>query len=92
MLKPNGSPDDLGTTESIGPISIHACENIGQSDMGLSMLRRTYRQYLRDMRNGKEPMNLIRDETQNHALETGCCNTVMTEEQYQARVADGELP
>jgi hypothetical protein len=60
--------------------------------MGLSMLRRTYRQYLRDMRNGKEPMNLIRDEAQNHALETSCWNTVMTEEQYQARVAAGELP
>ena len=85
------TPDDLEATESIGPIAIHARENLGQSDMGVAMLRRTYRQALRDMRNGKEPYNIIRDESQNHALETGCWNTVMTPDQYETRRAAGEV-
>lgn len=85
------APDDLEATESIGPISIHARENLGQSDLGLTMLRRTYRQVLRDMRNGKEPSNIIRDEDKNHALETSCWNTVMTPEHYEERRTAGEI-
>ena len=85
------APDDLEATESIGPISIHARENLGQSDMGLTTLRRTYRQVLRDMRNGKEPYNIIRDEEKNHALETRCWNTVMTPDHYEERRAAGEI-
>lgn len=85
------APDDLEATESIGPISVHARENLGKSDMGVAMLRRTYRQMLRDMRNGKEPSNLIRTESENHALETSCWNTVMTPEQYEERRAAGEI-
>lgn len=84
-------PDDLEATESIGAVSIHGRENLGQSDVGVAMLRKSFRQVIRDMRNGKEPSNIVRDETQNHALETSCWNTVMTESQYMERVAAGEI-
>lgn len=90
-LEAQREPDDLEATESIGPISIHARENLGKSDRGVAMLRRTYREYLRDLRSGKEPANLIRSEEENHALETSCWNTVMTDEHYRTRAAAGEI-
>jgi hypothetical protein len=49
---------------------------------GFSLLRRTLRDAMRAVREGREPQNLIRDPEQNHALETSCWNTVMTPEQF----------
>jgi hypothetical protein len=64
-------------------IAIHALENLASSDIGISLLRRTLREAMRSVREGREPQNLIRDPAQNHALETSCWNTVMTPEQFE---------
>jgi hypothetical protein len=75
-------PDDMEAQEGQRRIAIHALENLGSSDIGVSLLRRTLREAMRAVREGREPQNLIRDPEQNHALDTSCWNTVMTPEQF----------
>ena len=76
-------PDDMEAQEGQRRIAIHALENLASSDIGISLLRRTLREAMRAVREGREPQNLIRDPAQNHALETSCWNTVMTPEQFE---------
>jgi hypothetical protein len=51
--------------------------------MGVALLRQTLRKAMRDVQEGRDPQNLLRDPAQNHALETSCWNTVMTPEQFE---------
>lgn len=76
-------PDDMEAQEGQRRIAVHALENRGHSDIGVTMLRRILRQAVRAVKNGEEPQNLIRDPARNHALETSCWNTVMTPEQLE---------
>ena len=76
-------PDDMEAQEGQRRIAIHALENLASSDIGISLLRRTLREAMRAVHEGREPQNLIRDPAQNHALETSCWNTVMTPEQFE---------
>jgi hypothetical protein len=76
-------PDDMEAQEGQRRIARHALENLGTSDMGIALLRQTLRQAMRDVQEGREPQNLIRDPDQNRALETSCWNTVMTPEQFE---------
>src|SRR5262249_37652350 len=76
-------PDDMEAQEGQRRIARHALENLGTSDMGIALLRQTLRKAMRDVQEGREPQNLIRDPEQNRALETSCWNTVMTPEQFE---------
>jgi hypothetical protein len=58
------------------PIAIHALENLVSSDKGLSLLRKKLKQSLELMRGGRDPLNIVRDPTKNHAIETHAYNTV----------------
>src|SRR5205085_3027351 len=68
-------PDDMEAQEGQRRIAIHALENRGYSDIGVTLLRRMLRESVRAVKNGKDPQNYIRDPEQNHALETSCWNT-----------------
>jgi len=76
-------PDDMEAQEGQRRIAIHALENRGYSDIGVTLLRRMLRESVRAVKNGKDPQNCIRHPEQNHALETSCWNTVMTPEQFE---------
>ena len=43
------------------------------------------RNAMRDVQEGRDPQNVIRDPAKNRALETSCWNTVMTVEQFEAK-------
>lgn len=64
-------------------IARHALENLGTSDLGVALLRQTLRKPMRDVREVRDPQNIICDPVKNHTLETSCWNTVMTSEQFE---------
>ena len=76
-------PDDMEAQEGQRRIAVHALENRGYSDLGVTMLRRALRDAVRAVKNGKDPQNCIRNPGENHALETSCWNTVMTPQQFE---------
>jgi len=69
-------PDDMEAQEGQRPIAIHALENLVSSDKGVSLLRRKLGQSLSLMREGKDPLNIVRDPEKNRAIETHAYNTV----------------
>jgi hypothetical protein len=69
-------PDDMEAQEGQRAIAIHALENLVSSDKGVSLLRRTLKRSLDLMREGKDPLNIVRDPETNHAIETHAYNTV----------------
>jgi hypothetical protein len=60
--------------------------------MGVALLRQTLRKAMRDVAEGRDPQNLIRDPAKNRALETSCWNTVMTTEDFEQKVKPGIPP
>ena len=48
-------PDDMEAQEGQRRIAIHALENLVSSDIGVSLLRRTLRDAMRAVREGREP-------------------------------------
>jgi phenylpropionate dioxygenase-like ring-hydroxylating dioxygenase large terminal subunit len=75
-------PDDMEAQEGQRRIAVHAYENLGHADVGVSMLRQALRNAVRAVANGRDPQNVIRDPSV--VLETSCWNTVMTKEQFEA--------
>lgn len=69
-------PDDMEAQESQRPIAIHALENLALSDMGIALARQALRKAVRDVAEGRDPQNIIRDEAANHAIKTHSWNTV----------------
>lgn len=69
-------PDDMEAQEGQRPIAIHALENLVSSDKGISLLRRKLKQSLDLMRQGNDPLNIVRDPEKNRAIETHAHNTV----------------
>lgn len=69
-------PDDMEAQESQRPIAIHALENLGTSDRGIVLLRRALKKAAEAVAAGKDPANIVRDETNNHAITTHAWNTV----------------
>jgi hypothetical protein len=76
-------PDDMEAQEGQRRIAIHALENLAQSDLGVTMLRRTLREAVRAVASGEDPQNVFRDPAQNRALETSCWNTIMTADDFE---------
>ena len=80
-------PDDLEAQESQRPIAVHALENLGNSDMGVVLLRRTLRDQIKRVQAGQDPINIWRDEALNKAIPTHSWNTVLSPD--EARLHDG---
>jgi phenylpropionate dioxygenase-like ring-hydroxylating dioxygenase large terminal subunit len=53
-------PGDYDAMTSQGPITIHEREFLGTLDQGVAMFRKLLRQGIRDVRDGKEPLGLLR--------------------------------
>ncbi len=71
-------PDDKEAQEGQRPIAVHALENLGHSDTGIVMQRRLFREQLARLQNGLDPMNVVRDESKNHKIETHAWNTILS--------------
>lgn len=69
-------PDDMEAQESQRPIAIHALENLGTSDRGITLLRRGLRRSLERVQAGQDPANIVRDADANNMIETHAWNTV----------------
>lgn len=80
-------PDDLEAQESQRTIAVHALENLGNSDMGISLLRRSLREQVKRVQAGKDPVNVFRDPEKNHRIPTHAWNTILSP--AEARVHDG---
>lgn len=81
-------PDDAEAQESQRPIAVHALENLGNSDMGVIMLRRMLKEQLKRIAAGQDPINVLRDEKANHKIETHAWNTVLSPQ--EAKQHQGE--
>jgi nitrite reductase/ring-hydroxylating ferredoxin subunit len=73
-------PDDKEAMEGQRPIAIHALEHLVSSDKGVIMLRHLLRRQLEALAAGRDPINVVRDPAQNHAIETHAWNTVIVGE------------
>jgi nitrite reductase/ring-hydroxylating ferredoxin subunit len=54
-------PGDFEAQVSQGEITFHSEEHLATSDRGVSMYRRMYRQAVRDVHDGKDPINVVRE-------------------------------
>jgi hypothetical protein len=63
-------PDDLEAQEGQRPIAVHALENLGTSDTGITMLRHLFREQIKRVENGLDPMNVMRDASTNQKIPT----------------------
>lgn len=70
-------PDDLEAQESQRPIAVHALENLGASDTGITMLRHhLLREQIKRVEDGLDPMNVKRDARPNQKIPTNAWNTI----------------
>lgn len=76
-------PDDMEAQEGQRNIPIHALENLGGVDRGITMYRRKLKAALTEMEAGKPLPNVIRHPADNIGFETSCWNTV-TETRQEA--------
>lgn len=83
------NPDDAEAQEGQRRIAVHALERLAPSDRGVVMLRRALKAQLAAMQEGRDPANIVRDESRNHRIETHAWNTVLSPEQA-AQHADEE--
>jgi hypothetical protein len=60
------------------PIAVHALENLGTSDTGITMLRRLLREQIKRVEDGLDPINVIRDPSANQRIPTGAWNTILS--------------
>ena len=54
-------PGDYEAQIGQRPIARHALEHLAASDRGVTMMRKNLRDAIREMQNGKEPMDLVRE-------------------------------
>ncbi|MGH7771872.1 MAG: Rieske 2Fe-2S domain-containing protein [Candidatus Binatia bacterium] len=54
-------PDDKEAQEGQGPVAIHALEHLVSSDRGVIMFRKTLREAINAVREGRDPKGIIRD-------------------------------
>ena len=83
-------PDDLEAQEGQRPIAVHALENLGTSDTGITMLRRLLREQIKRVEDGLDPINVIRDPHANQKIPTNAWNTILSLAEASA-LADAEV-
>jgi phenylpropionate dioxygenase-like ring-hydroxylating dioxygenase large terminal subunit len=57
------NPDDKEAQVSQRPIAVHALERLGTTDRGVIMFRKLLRRALQDLKDGRDPQNVFREET-----------------------------
>jgi hypothetical protein len=57
---------------------VHALENLGMSDTGITMLRRLLREQLKRVEDGLDPINVMRDPHANRRIPTNAWNTILS--------------
>ena len=70
-------PDDLEAQEGQRPIAVHALENLGTTDTGITMLRHLLREQIKRLEDGFDPINVMRDERANKNIPTNAWNTIL---------------
>lgn len=70
-------PDDLEAQEGQRTIAVHALEHLATSDTGIVMLRRMLREQLQRLRDGLDPVNVVRDAYAARGIPTHAWNTVL---------------
>ena len=80
-------PDDMEAQESQRAIAVHELENLAHSDRGIVLLRRALRKAVLDVEEGRDPLNIVRDETANKAIETHGWTSVTTISERSEAVA-----
>jgi len=73
-------PDDMEAQEGQRAIAIHDLETLVSSDRGIVMLRRMLERQIEAVQRGRDPMNIVRDPGENHAIETHAFDTVRPKE------------
>ncbi len=68
------SAQDSMAWETQGPITDRTQENLGASDRGIVMLRRLLQEQIEIVRNGGDPMGVIRDPEKNKIIEFDVIN------------------
>ena len=71
-------PDDLEAQEGQRSIAVHALENLGTSDTGITMLRHLLREQIKRVEQGLDPINVMRDARANHKIPTNAWNTILS--------------
>jgi hypothetical protein len=84
-------PDDLEAQESQRPIAVHALENLGTSDTGITMLRHLLREQIKRVEDGLDPMNVMRDARANHKIPTNAWNTILSPDETSLHQANEVL-
>jgi phenylpropionate dioxygenase-like ring-hydroxylating dioxygenase large terminal subunit len=68
-------PGDYEAMASQGPIAVHAYENLTSTDYGVIAVRNLFREGIRAVQEGKDPICIIREE--GHVIRTRAQNTVL---------------
>jgi hypothetical protein len=83
------SPGDHEMIMSQGPITIHSTENLTPTDYGVIGLRQLIRDGIRDVREGRDPLGVLRDP--NATIRTRSQNTVLRVPPAATEEADVQL-
>ena len=67
---------------------MHTLEDLATSDTGIAMLRHILREQIKRVRDGLDPINVIRDEWLNRTIPTNAWNTILP--LTEASVLQGE--
>jgi 5,5'-dehydrodivanillate O-demethylase len=60
---------DIAAWVGQGVIADRTKEHLGQSDLGIVMMRRAFERNMKAVEQGEEPMGLVRDEARNRCIE-----------------------
>ena len=82
-------PQDFEAQVSQRPIAVHGMEHLGSTDRGISMLRNQIRKGVRDVKAGRDPVGLFRDDV--GPVPTYCNNTVVRIPPAATEAADKKL-
>lgn len=71
-------PDDLEAQEGQRSIAVHALENLGTTDAGITMLRHLLREQIKRVGDGLDPINVMRYARANQKIPTNAWNTILS--------------
>jgi hypothetical protein len=83
---------DKWATETQGPIQDHSSEHLGTVDIAVAMTRKLLLQAIRDLQEGREPANVIRDPAKNYLPITTCSVVVPADVDWKQFCRDRQQP
>ena len=82
-------PGDYDAQVGQGPIAVHGYEHLVSSDRGVSMCRRLIRRGIQDVKDGKDPMGIVREPGQ--VVRTYAQDTVIRIPKAESEEADRKI-